>query len=157
MTSKERSIVPAQYVDIYASNRGTTLQRIVQDKDEYSFHMMNIIDYLVGNTDRHLENWGFWVNNHNNKLESLHPLMDFNRAFRSYDTLDGARCLTTEQLMSQKDAAIIGVRKVGLNLVRDLPEDIPALFRNLNDLVKKQLDTLFMQRLELLMKTSMGH
>ena len=157
VTSKERSIVPAQYVDIYAANRGTALQGIVQDKDEYSFHMMNIIDYLVGNTDRHLENWGFWVNNHNNKLESLHPLMDFNRAFRSYDTLDGARCLTTEQLMSQKDAAIIGVRKVGLNLVRDLPEDIPAIFRNLNDLVKKQLDTLFMQRLELLMKTSIGH
>jgi len=157
MTSKERSIVPAQHVDIYAANRGTTLQKIVLSKDEYSFHMMNIIDYLVGNTDRHWENWGFWVNNQNNRLESLHPLMDFNRAFRSYDTLDGARCLTTEQPMSQKDAAIIGVRKVGLNLVGDLPEDIPALFRNLNDMVKMQLDTMFLRRLEFLMKISMDH
>ena len=157
MTTKERSIVPAQYVDIYAVNRGTTLQKIVLNRDEYSFYMMNIVDYLVGNTDRHWANWGFWVNNQNNRLESLHPLMDFNRAFRSYDTLDGARCLTTEQSMSQKDAAILGVRKVGLNLVRDLPEDIPALFRNLNDMVKMQLDTMFLRRLEFLMKISMEH
>lgn len=30
--------------------------------------MMNIVDYLIGNTDRHWGNWGFLVNNANNKL-----------------------------------------------------------------------------------------
>ena len=150
MTSKERSIVPAQYVDIYAANRGTTLRKIVARQDEYGYHMMNIIDYLVGNTDRHWENWGFWVNNSNNRLEKLHPLMDFNRAFRSYDILDGAKCLTTEESLSQKEAAMRGVRKVGLNLVRELPGDLPGLFHDLNKLVGMRLDIMFSRRLELL-------
>ena len=57
--------------------------------DAYGFHMMNIIDYLIGNTDRHWGNWGFWVINAENRLGALHPLMDFNQAFQSYNTLDG--------------------------------------------------------------------
>ena len=153
MTSKERSIVPAQYVEIYAANRGTTLQKTVVRHDEYSYHMMNIIDYLVGNTDRHWENWGFWVNNRNNRLEKLHPLMDFNRTFHSYDTMDGAKCLTTEKTMSQKDAAIMGVQRIGLNQTADLPEDLPELFRDLNDLAGMRLDIQFIKRLELLRTT----
>ena len=119
-------------------------------QDEYSFHMMNIIDYLVGNTDRHWANWGFWVNNSDNRLEKLHPLMDFNRAFRSFDTLDGAKCLTTEEPMSQKDAAIRGVQKVGLNQAADLPGDLPEFFRELNNLAGTRLDKMFSRRLELL-------
>lgn len=150
MTSKERSIVSARAVEIYAANRGTTLQQIVIRQDEYSYHMMNIIDYLVGNTDRHWENWGFWVNNRNNRLGKLHPLMDFNRAFRSYDTEDGAKCLTADRNMSQKDAAILGVRKIGLNQRTGLPEDLPGLFRPLNNLTGMRLEILFARRLELL-------
>ena len=154
MTSKEKSIVPAQYVEIYAANRGATLQEIVARQDEYSYHMMNIIDYLVGNTDRHWENWGFRVNNSNNRLEKLHPLMDFNHAFCSYDTLEGAKCLTTEKNMSQKDAAILGVQKIGLNQTADLPADLPEFFRDLNNLAGTRLDIMFMKRLELLRETA---
>ena len=150
ISSKARSIVPAGAVEIYAANRGTTLQKIVIRQDEYSYHMMNIIDYLVGNTDRHWENWGFWVNNSSNRLEKLHPLMDFNRAFLSYDTLDGAKCLTTEENMSQKDAALIGVQRIGLNQTDDLPADLPECFRELNNQSGMRLDRMFIRRMELL-------
>ena len=150
ISSKARSIVPAGAVEIYAANRGTTLQKIVIRQDEYSYHMMNIIDYLVGNTDRHWENWGFWVNNSSNRLEKLHPLMDFNRAFRSYDTLDGAKCLTTVENMSQKDAAVMGVQKIGLNQTDDLPADLPECFRELNNRSGMRLDRMFIRRMELL-------
>lgn len=150
ISSKARSIVPAGAVEIYAANRGTTLQKIVTRQDEYSYHMMNIIDYLVGNTDRHWENWGFWVNNSSNRLEKLHPLMDFNRAFRSYDTLDGAKCLTTVENMSQKDAAVMGVQKIGLNQTDDLPADLPECFRELNNQSGMRLDRMFIRRMELL-------
>ena len=40
--------------------------------------MMNILDYLVGNTDRHWENWGLLVDNETNRPIRLHDLMDFN-------------------------------------------------------------------------------
>ena len=112
--------------------------------------MMNIVDYLVGNTDRHWGNWGFRVNNTDNRLGKLHPLMDFNRAFRSYDTMEGARCLTVKGNRTQMEAAVEGVRAVGLNQVRELPEDLPGLFRKLNALAGAQLDQMFRQRLEAL-------
>ena len=150
ITSKKKSIVSAEYVSVYAVNKGTTLTEIVNERDPYSYHMMNIIDYLIGNTDRHWGNWGFWTDNKNNKLTTLHPLMDFNRAFRSYDSMEGAKCLTMEGNISQKEAAIMGVKKIGLNLVVDLPNDLPAFFYELNLLIRMRLDIMFRRRLELL-------
>ena len=128
MTTKDRSIVPMEYVDIYAANAGTTLEAIVNRRDRYGYHMMNIVDYLVGNTDRHWGNWGFWVDNRTNKLDKLHPLMDFNKAFQAYDSVEGARCLTfREESVSQREAAEIGVRAVGLNQIAPLPEGLPEM------------------------------
>lgn len=77
--------------------------------------MMNIIDYLIGNTDRHWGNWGFLVDNETNRPIKLHPLMDFNKSFLAYDSIEGGRCLTTDKPMSQKDAALNAVANVGLN------------------------------------------
>lgn len=46
----------------------------------------------------------------------LHKLMDFNRAFYSYDTLDGANCQTVfGEKMTQKEAVVQAVKKIGLN------------------------------------------
>lgn len=152
MTSRAESIVPPEYVEIYAANHGKTLQEIVRKQDLYGFHMMNIVDYLVGNTDRHCGNWGFRANNTDNRLGKLHPLMDFNRAFRSYDTIEGARCLTMPGNVSQMEAALQGVRAVGLNQKEKLPEDLPALFRKLNGLTGMELEQMFAKRLEVLKK-----
>lgn len=152
ITSTEKGIVSAEYVSVFADNNDTNLLDIVQQHDSHGYHMMNIVDYLIGNTDRHWGNWGFWVINKDNQLGKLHSLMDFNRAFRSYDTLDGARCLTTGEPMSQKDAAIMGVKAVGLNLIHSLPEDLPAFFFELNKLFKMRLDVMFQMRLNLLLE-----
>ena len=110
-------------------------------KDSYSYHMMNIIDYLIGNTDRHWGNWGFWVNNKTNKVIKLHPLMDYNKAFLSYDKLSGARCQTADKPKSQQQAAEEAVRAVGLNQIKEVN---PAWFA---DHATKEM---FFQRLELL-------
>ena len=126
MTSLETGIVPAEHIEIYAQNHGTTLQRMALGLDSCGYHMMNIIDYLVGNTDRHWGNWGFWVDHRTNRLIRLHPLMDFNKAFTAYDTLEGARCLTAEERVSQRQAACEGARRVGLNQSREVrPEWFP--------------------------------
>ena len=82
--------------------------------------MMNLIDYLVGNTDRHWGNWGFRVDNRTNKLQTLYPLMDFNKAFLAYDTIDGARCQTNARKQSQREAAMEAVKAVGLNQVSEI-------------------------------------
>ena len=107
--------------------------------------MMNIIDYLVGNTDRHWGNWGFYVDNKTNKIEKLYPLMDFNKAFTAYDTLDGAICQTTKTRMSQKDAAIEAVKNIGLNQIKEVNKD---WFKT------KKMQKMFFSRLEVLKKAN---
>ena len=92
----------------------------VLKKDSYSYYMMNIIDYLIGNVDRHWGNWGFEIDNATNKLGSLYPLMDFNKAFLSYDTIEGAICQTTTIRMTQQQAAIEAVRIIGLNQIKEI-------------------------------------
>ena len=70
--------------------------------------MMNILDYLIGNTDRHWGNWGLLVDNKTNKPISLHPLMDFNQYFSAYDTLEGANCQTVMPSgMTHKEVALV--------------------------------------------------
>ncbi|MCD7956215.1 MAG: hypothetical protein LUG93_10805 [Lachnospiraceae bacterium] len=52
-----------------------------------------------------------------------HPLMDFNQAFHSYDTLEGANCQTLfGRKASQQEAAIEAVQKNGLHQIRDVEQ-----------------------------------
>lgn len=120
ITSKDYSIVPMEHIEIYAANHETTALDIVLERDPYSYYMMNIIDYLVGNTDRHWGNWGFLVDNKTNDLIKLHPLMDFNKAFTSYDLPEGSICQTTDKTLSrisQQEAARKAVKIIGLNII----------------------------------------
>ena len=123
ITSIEKSIVPMEYVEIYAANHDTTRVAMIDRYDLYGYHMMNIIDYLIGNTDRHWGNWGFWIDNRTNQPIRLHPLMDFNKAFLAYEDLEGARCLTAQTPMSQREAALQGVKAVGLNRICEIQRE----------------------------------
>ena len=120
VTSEQESLVSMEAVDVYCVNHELDRDAFVLKKDAYAYHMMNLIDYLVGNTDRHWGNWGFLVSNDTNKLKKLYPLMDFNKSFLSYDTLDGARCQTSTRKLSQREAAIEAVRAVGLNQIAEV-------------------------------------
>ena len=108
MTSQRYSLVTYAAYDVYCTN-----------------HDWNILDYLVGNTDRHWENWGLLVDNETNQPIRLHDLMDFNRAFQQYDTLDGANCLTVgKRHLSQREAAVEAVNKIGLNQIFNIAEEV---------------------------------
>lgn len=121
MTSKEQSIVSREAFEIYAVNKEIDPMKYILQLDAYSFYMMNILDYLVGNVDRHWGNWGFLVDNRKNKPLSLHPLMDFNQSFQMYDTIEGANCQPMLPLViSQKEAAIDAVKKIGLHQTAEI-------------------------------------
>ena len=53
------SIVSREAFEIYAVNHEMDALEYILDLDCYSYHMMNILDYLVGNTDRHWETGDF--------------------------------------------------------------------------------------------------
>lgn len=143
ITSKEYSIVPMEAFEIYAVNHGKNAKKYILSLDKHNYYMMNIIDYLIGNTDRHWGNWGMLVRNSNNKPIRLHDLMDFNQAFHSYDNMEGSNCQTMfGEHVNQKEAAIKAVERIGLNQVKKVNKD---LFDEL-----PQFYEMFCKRLELL-------
>jgi len=119
VTSKRFSMVSKMAYDIYALNNDLdTIEECIRI-DPIVYYGMNIVDYLVGNIDRHPENWGFLINNETNRPISLYPLMDFNMSFHAYDTLDGANCLTVgSRKLTQREAAIEAVKAIGLRQTR---------------------------------------
>ena len=124
MTGMEYSIVSREGFEIYAVNHDIDSMEYILNLDAYSFYMMNILDYLVGNTDRHWGNWGFLVDNKTGQVLRLHDLMDFNQSFREYDTPEGAGCQTiNNRKISQREAALEAVQKVGLNQIAEVKEE----------------------------------
>lgn len=143
ITSPDRSIVPMEYFEIYAMNHDLDKLEYILKLDGYSYYMMNIVDYLIGNTDRHWGNWGLLIDNETNEPIRLYDLMDFNRAFHSYDTIEGANCLTTAAKQNQLQAAIEAVNEVGLNQIAEIQAEWFA-----DDSVRE----MFFKRLEILRK-----
>ena len=145
ITSREYSIVSMEAFEIYCVNKEKDVEKYILKLDKHAYYMMNIVDYLIGNTDRHWGNWGVLVKNSTNKPISLHKLMDFNQAFHSYDTLEGANCQTLfGRHATQKEAAEEAVKKIGLNQIKPIEE---SLFKNL-----PQYYEMFCRRLEGLKK-----
>lgn len=143
ITSLKYSIVPMEHFELYCMNHNIDKMKYILDLDGYSYYMMNIMDYLTGNTDRHWGNWGLLIDNETNRPVRLYDLMDFNKTFQAYDGIEGANCLTSGKKQNQMQAAIEAVQKIGLNRVKEIE---PQWFSN------KDVWGMFMQRLDVLEK-----
>lgn len=143
ITSKEYSIVSMEAFEVYSANHNRNTKKYILSLDKHNYYMMNIVDYLIGNTDRHWGNWGVLVCNSNNKPVRLYDLMDFNQAFRSYDDMEGSNCQTMfGEHVNQREAAIKSVERIGLNQIKEVKEEV------FNEL--PQFYEMFYKRLELL-------
>ena len=79
-TSTEKTFVSAQEVRDWCYHVGLDWKSfIMQDAYREDIANMCVVDYVLANTDRHLENFGFMVDSQNN-LQCLAPLYDFNQA-----------------------------------------------------------------------------
>lgn len=129
MTSRAYSIAPIEALNIKLTNQEKDPMQYILKLDQKNYYMMNIVDYLIGNPDRHWGNWGVLVDNATNKPMRLHDLMDFNQAFMAYDTLEGANCQTAfARQLNQQQAAIEAIRKIGLHQIASVEE---AMFADL--------------------------
>lgn len=81
ITNEEESLVSAQAVKDWCSHIDSELLAQIQDRGLLaSFANMVVADYVIANTDRHFDNWGFIVSNSNNEIKSFAPLYDLNQA-----------------------------------------------------------------------------
>ncbi|MDR0949335.1 MAG: hypothetical protein LBM69_07465 [Lachnospiraceae bacterium] len=85
LSSAKQGIVHAEEVDARFTREGKDLIDWVSRDTRFGndFHQMNVVDYLVENSDRHGQNWGFYMSNKTGDLTKLHPLYDHNNAFDS--------------------------------------------------------------------------
>ena len=93
-----------------------------------SVYKMNIADFILGNSDRHEGNWGFFVDNESGEIVGLHPLMDHDHAFSLDPTL---LCQPFDSEITLHDAAIEAIKKVSLNLNAVLQMKKPEYISNL--------------------------
>ena len=143
VSSKDISMVSKMAFDIYAANHDLDTLEVCKQIDPITYYGMNILDYLTGNTDRHPENWGFYVDNSNNKYTELYPLMDFNQCFGSYDTINGAACQTVfPRKMTQREAAIEAVREVGLRQIKEVDMNLFGDWKKEAEMFQKRLNEL---------------
>lgn len=121
VTSKKISMVSKKAFEVYCVNHGRDVIAECIALDAPAYYGMNILDYLVGNTDRHMENWGILVDNETNTPLRLYPLMDFNQSFLAYDSIDGGKCLTVNGQMTQREAAMEAAAHIGTRQVMEVP------------------------------------
>lgn len=64
----------------WCAHTGRDFLRLMNQYFKDDFYKMCLVDYVIFNTDRHIENWGVLVDNSTNEIISLAPLMDHNQA-----------------------------------------------------------------------------
>ncbi len=83
MTNDNFSLVEADYIKFYEETHGRNLLTYVKEHHLTAFADMVIADYMLLNPDRHINNWGFIIDNKNNEIDHFAPLYDFNQALIS--------------------------------------------------------------------------
>ena len=80
------------------------------------YYTMVLCDYLVGNSDRHQDNWGLMFDK-NCTLTGLTPVFDFDHAFKAppeYNSL--SHQLLTGEIVSMLDVAKKAVKYLGIDI-----------------------------------------
>lgn len=75
MSSSEKSMASAIEVMKWCNHTDRNFDKFVLKQDSENFYKTLIADYLISNADRHIENWGFFMNNTTGKLLKMHPLL----------------------------------------------------------------------------------
>ena len=115
------SIINAEDVASWCNRIGISFEGFVKKLDSENFYKTIIVDYLISNSDRHGQNWGFFMDNTSGKLLELHPLFDHNNAF---DLGDMENPSGGDSLMmsgkTKKDAALYAVKHCNFKITKTL-------------------------------------
>ena len=97
---------------------GISFENFVKKLDSENFYKTIIVDYLIPNSDRHGQNWGFFMDNTSGRLLGLHPLFDHNNAF---DPGDMESPYGGDSLMmlgkTEKEAALYAIKHCGFKVI----------------------------------------
>lgn len=81
ISSEQLALVPWEDFQMYCAYHDMDEFEYIRQYDPDSYYTMQIVDYILGNEDRHGANFGFFMDNQTGKLLHLYPLMDHDHAF----------------------------------------------------------------------------
>ena len=88
ITNKQQGIIPFEEFAVWCANQEIDDEyEEAKQRDEKSYYEMQIADYILNNSDRHVGNWGFYFDVEENKLQGMYPLMDHDHSFDEEETL----------------------------------------------------------------------
>lgn len=88
ITNKQQGIIPFEEFAVWCANQEIDDEyEEAKRRDEKSYYEMQIADYILNNSDRHVGNWGFYFDVEENKLQGMYPLMDHDHSFDEEETL----------------------------------------------------------------------
>lgn len=87
ITSKKMSIVSFEEFAVWCANQEKDEFEEARKLDSKRYYEMQIADYILNNSDRHVGNWGFYFKTDENVLTAMHPLMDHDHAFDENEIL----------------------------------------------------------------------
>lgn len=119
MKSADCSIVTAEDVASWCNRTGVLFETFVKDLDSENYYKTIVVDYLISNSDRHGQNWGFFMDNTSGRLLGLHPLFDHNNAFDLGDIESpyGGDSLMMEG-KTKKEAAMYAIKHCSFRITR---------------------------------------
>lgn len=121
MADDDRCIVHAEDFTSYCNRMGLNFMDEALKQGAEQIYQMCVIDYLISNSDRHGQNWGFYMNNHTGELLQPHPLYDHNNAFDEEEMKDpeGGHSLLF-QGKTKKEAALYAMKKCHIRCIAPL-------------------------------------
>lgn len=125
ISSEKMALVPWEDFQVYCCRHDKNEYELVKQMDPENYYTMQIVDYILGNEDRHGANFGFFMENESGKLLGLYPLMDHDHAFSEEETILSQ---TSEEKETLKEAAYDAIYHIKLNvdpvLQMEKPEDL---------------------------------
>lgn len=112
-TSQDRSLVTFEEFRSFCEGYGRNAYEEAEKIDREFYLRMQIADYVLNNSDRHEQNWGFFMDNKTGKLTGFCPLFDHDRAFSPYETVISQ---TASEPISLYEAAAWAQRELKMDL-----------------------------------------
>lgn len=140
MTSDTVSIVSAMDMYSYCNVNHINFDKFCYDTDASAMYKMAIVDFLISNSDRHSQNWGFYYNPKTMEILRCHPLFDHNKSF----DIEYMRDLDAQYILngkSMRETALTAMHHVDFHFTQEITRE---------DFITDRQYNSFMERAEIL-------
>lgn len=124
IADENTAIVPAEHFYTWCNRQEKDFRQEVLKLDAEGYYKMLIVDYLVANTDRHIQNWGFFMDNNTGEITGLHPLFDHNNGFDKDAMMNENYMSIVESGKTMKEAAEYAIKRCDFHLVKPLDRSL---------------------------------